>query len=76
MNKSLISSSFRLIVAVLMFFVMMPVSAFSQGGGTVNDGYVSGTVVDATGYPVIGAAVLVKGTSQGASTDIDGKFSF
>lgn len=37
---------------------------------------VSGTVLDAKGQPVIGAAVLVKGTSVGASTDLDGKFSF
>ena len=37
---------------------------------------VSGVVVDATGYPVIGCGVLVKGTTSGASTDLDGKFSF
>ena len=37
---------------------------------------VNGTVVDETGEPVIGATVMVKGTSVGASTDIDGKFSF
>lgn len=37
---------------------------------------VSGTVVDAAGEPVIGAGVVVKGTTRGTSTDIDGKFSF
>lgn len=36
----------------------------------------SGVVVDAEGSPVIGAAVMQKGTSNGASTDLDGKFSF
>lgn len=37
---------------------------------------VSGTIVDAvTGEPVIGANVLVKGTTNGTSTDFDGKFS-
>ncbi len=36
---------------------------------------VSGTVVDEKGQPVIGATVLVKGTTVGASTDVDGKFS-
>lgn len=36
---------------------------------------VSGTVKDANGEPVIGAFVLVKGTSTGASTDIDGKYA-
>ena len=37
---------------------------------------VSGTVIDAYGVPVIGVGVLVKGTTVGASTDLDGKFSF
>lgn len=37
---------------------------------------ISGTIVDAvTGEPVIGANVLVKGTTNGTSTDFDGKFS-
>ncbi len=37
---------------------------------------VNGTVVDESGEPVVGATVMVKGTSVGASTDLDGKFSF
>ncbi|SFG20974.1 TonB-linked outer membrane protein, SusC/RagA family [Prevotella sp. KH2C16] len=37
---------------------------------------VSGTVVDPTGEPVIGATVMQKGTSNGSVTDIDGHFSF
>ena len=37
---------------------------------------VSGTVVDSYGTPVIGAGVLIKGTTVGTSTDLDGKFSF
>lgn len=36
---------------------------------------VRGTVVDQTGESVIGASIQVKGTTQGAITDIDGKFS-
>lgn len=35
---------------------------------------IKGTVVDETGEPVIGAAVLVKGTTNGTVTDIDGNF--
>ena len=35
---------------------------------------ITGTVVDATG-PVIGASVVVKGTSNGVATDFDGNFS-
>ena len=36
---------------------------------------VTGTVVDQTGEPVIGVNVLVKGSTNGTITDIDGKFS-
>ena len=36
---------------------------------------VSGTVVDAKGEPVIGANVVVKGTTNGSITDVDGKFN-
>ncbi len=36
---------------------------------------VSGIVSDDNGEPLIGANVLVKGTSSGASTDLDGKYS-
>jgi len=42
-------------------------SAFAQ--------QVKGTVVDAQGQPVIGAAVLVEGTTAGAVTDLDGNFT-
>lgn len=35
---------------------------------------VSGTVTDASDEPLIGATVLLKGTSQGVVTDLDGKF--
>ncbi len=34
-----------------------------------------GTVLDVTGIPVIGANVMVKGTTNGTITDMDGKFS-
>ena len=39
------------------------------------DGTASGVVLDATGEPVIGASVQVKGTSKGTATDLDGAFS-
>ena len=35
---------------------------------------ITGSVVDGNGNPVIGAAVMIPGTTTGASTDIDGKF--
>ena len=35
---------------------------------------ITGTVVDTSGLPIIGANVIVKGTSVGAITDLDGKY--
>ena len=37
---------------------------------------VSGNVKDANGEPLIGVSIMIKGTSQGAVTDIDGNYSF
>ena len=47
-----------------------------RGGNSVEDNVISGTVIDSYGTPVIGAGVLIKGTTTGASTDLDGNFSF
>ena len=44
-------------------------TAASQSAGTVK-----GEVVDETGEPLIGATVMVKGTSTGTSTNLDGQF--
>ncbi len=46
-----------------------PVVAAVQQAKTVR-----GTVVDQSGIPIIGANVLVKGTTQGSITDMDGNF--
>lgn len=42
----------------------------------LQDGFeISGTVVDVQGIPVIGANVVIKGTTIGSITDADGKFN-
>ena len=46
-----------------------------RGGVKQQSKKIIGTVVDATGMPVIGANVMVKGTTNGTITDMDGKFS-
>lgn len=48
-----------------------------QASNTINQQskLVKGTIVDATGMPVIGANVMVKGTTNGTITDMDGNFS-
>ena len=40
-----------------------------------NDIRLTGTVIDEAGIPVIGANILVKGTTNGTITDMDGKFT-
>ncbi len=43
-------------------------------GTVLAQNMVSGTVTDQDNEPLIGASILVKGTSQGTVTDFDGKF--
>ena len=40
-----------------------------------NNVTISGTVVDETGEPALGAGIVVKGTTLGTTTDFDGKFT-
>lgn len=40
-----------------------------------NEISVSGTVKDSKGEPLIGVSVLVKGTTNGTVTDMDGRFT-
>ena len=65
--------SFLLALAVSLTISARPFPDFSGEGPARHA--VSGTVTDASGAPVIGAGVLVKGTTRGTSTDLDGKYS-
>jgi len=56
------------IITVLLAFLFIGVQAFSQNA-------VSGKVVDASGEPLVGVNVLVKGTTTGTMTDLDGAYS-
>ncbi|MDE7116003.1 MAG: TonB-dependent receptor plug domain-containing protein, partial [Muribaculaceae bacterium] len=48
----------------------------TETGKNSDKGYnLSGMVVDEKGEPLIGATVMQKGSNNGASTDIDGKFT-
>ena len=57
------------IFLTLICALMCTVAALAQGN------QVRGTVVDEQGEPVIGASVVIKGSSKGVITDIDGKFA-
>ncbi len=50
------------------FFLMASVEGFAQSIT------LTGNVKDATGEPIIGAAVMEKGTQNGTVTDLDGNF--
>ncbi len=52
--------------------MLMILSASAQTGSTIN---VRGTVKDVAGEPIIGASVLLQGTTSGVVTDYDGNFS-
>ena len=50
-------------------FCFLPLSAFAQAWTT------TGTVIDESGEPIIGATVMEQGTTNGVQTDFDGKYS-
>ncbi|WP_442957623.1 SusC/RagA family TonB-linked outer membrane protein [Petrimonas sp.] len=52
--------------------MLMILSVSAQTGSTIN---VRGTVKDVTGEPIIGASILLQGTTSGVVTDYDGNFS-
>ncbi|MDE5988097.1 MAG: TonB-dependent receptor [Duncaniella sp.] len=56
----------------LYILLLLAVTAFSVNAQTLS---VSGTVIDTEGEPMIGANVIIKGTTTGVATDVDGKYS-
>ena len=68
-TKDLFNSFLHRKVLILSAFLMMCTFAFAQ------QGTVTGKVIDDLGEPVIGANVIVKGTTTGIITDVDGNFS-
>lgn len=53
--------------------IIQPINAVSEVG-SVQQKMVSGAVKDDNGEPIPGVSVVVKGTTRGTLTDIDGKF--
>ncbi|WP_286845753.1 MULTISPECIES: carboxypeptidase-like regulatory domain-containing protein, partial [unclassified Proteiniphilum] len=52
--------------------MLMILSANAQTGATIN---VRGTIKDVTGEPIVGASILLQGTTSGVVTDYNGNFS-
>ena len=63
----------KVLGCLILFFLIAasPASVWAQGTAPVK---YSGTITDEKGEPVIGASILIKGTSVGTITDIDGKY--
>ncbi len=58
------------------FLVWLLSIVFSAATLSAQDAYMlKGVVQDEAGEPLIGATVMVKGTTQGVATDIDGNFA-
>ena len=57
------------LLSLFVTVLLLSVSAFAQNVG------ISGTVKDPAGEPLVGVSVLVKGTTTGIMTDVDGTFS-
>ena len=55
--------------------IALAIAIFCLGGAALSAQNVTGTVKDTSGEPVIGAAVLVEGTTIGTTTDLDGSFT-
>lgn len=74
-------SSRRILFSTVMASALLagsPQTVFAEVNGVqtvMQTGTVKGQVVDATGEPVIGATVQVKGTTNGTITDFDGNFT-
>ncbi len=59
----------------LSFLGMAMIFVFCVGGAMAQQRTIEGQVLDETGEPLPGASVLLKGTSTGTVTDLDGNFT-
>ena len=55
--------------------MVMLCALFGSLDASAQNRAISGKVIDNGGQPIIGAAVMVPGTSTGATTDLNGNFS-
>ena len=55
-------------------FIMVTLALLVLGAQAFAQNVVTGKVVDSTGEPIVGAGVLVKGTTTGTTTDLDGNW--
>ena len=56
--------------------IAFSIAAWSGAEASAQEHKLTGTVLDGQGVPVIGASILIEGTSSGVVTDADGKYVF
>jgi TonB-linked SusC/RagA family outer membrane protein len=56
------------------FLLLLVMMLFSSASLIAQQGGIKGTVKDANGEPIIGATVVIEGTSQGAVSDVAGNY--
>ena len=64
----------QLFLKSAVLLMAMAICIFSAHDVMAQSKTVSGTVIDETGAPMIGLTVIVTGTTNGATTDLDGKY--
>lgn len=69
-GKSFLSNRWGIFQRLILFVLLAVCTS-----GVMAQNKITGTVVDASGEVIIGASVLVKGTSTGAVTDLNGHFT-
>ena len=68
--KRFLTHSMKALYALILCLLALNTKGFAQNTN------ISGQVKTSSGDPLIGAAVLVKGTSNGTVTDANGSFLF
>ena len=72
--KKLPLSPMAMLLSAVAVSPLLGEKAYAAVEATQQQGNIKGTVVDSNGEPVIGANVIIEGTTTGTITDIDGVF--
>ncbi len=72
-NNKLFKSNFKIMKTITSFITVIILSIVLMAAAPSR--VITGKVIDDSGYALIGASVLVKGTTQGTVTDVNGEYS-
>jgi len=72
-NNKLFKSNFEIMKTIASFITVIILSVVLMAAAPTR--VITGKVIDDSGYALIGASVVVKGTTQGTVTDLNGEYS-